>query len=184
MRTVQRSEILDFLTYAERREALRAEVLAIKAVRRAHLGPYLTFLFENADTVRYQVLEMVRVEQMVRESEIEHELETYNALLGGPGELGCTLLFEIDDEQARPELLRRWRDLPRAIRMVFEDGSEAPAAVDEEQFNEDKASSVQFLKFQVGARMPRGLRVDHGDYQAEVDFHEATKAALRADLAG
>ncbi len=182
MKKVQRSEILDFVTYGERRDAIRAQAMAAKELRRVHLGPNLTFLFENPETVRYQVLEMVRAEQMVRESDIHHELETYNALMGEEGDLGCTLLIEIVDEQARPELLRRWRDLPRRIYLTFSDGGEAAAQVDEEQFNEEKASSVQFLRFRVDGRAPEGLRVDHPDYREETAFSPATRAALAEDL--
>ncbi|HTL97567.1 MAG TPA: DUF3501 family protein, partial [Holophagaceae bacterium] len=75
-----------------------------------------------------------------------------------------------------------WRDLPRRIALVFEDGSEAFASVDEDQFNEEKASSVQFLIFKVGDRAPKGMRVDHPDYRSEVAFTEAQRAALLADL--
>ncbi len=124
----------------------------------------------------------MRSEQMVRESDIQHELDTYNGLLGGEGELGATLLIEIDDAAARPELLRKWRDLPRRVAMTFEDGSETFASVDEDQFNEEKASSVQFLRFQVKGRGPKGLKVDHPDYRAEVVLTAAQRAALVEDL--
>jgi hypothetical protein len=182
MRKVQRAEILDYVTYGEQRDAIRAEAMAAKELRRVHLGPNLTFLFENPLTVRYQVLEMVRAEQMVKESDIQHELETYNALMGAEGDLGCTLLIEIPDEKARPELLRRWRDLPRRIRLTFADGTEAPASVDEDQFNDEKASSVQFLTFPVDGREPKGLRADHPEYAFDAAFSEATRAAILADL--
>ena len=163
MKKVQRNESLDFVTYGERRDAIRASAMKAKDLRRVHLGDHLTFLFENHETVRYQVLEMVRSEQMVKEADIQHELDTYNGLMGEAGELGATLLIEIDDEAARPELLRKWRDLPRRIALVFEDGSEALAQVD--------------------GRVPKGLAVDHPGYSARVDFTEAQKAALAADLA-
>ncbi len=103
---VPRSAILDHLTYAEHRQDIRAAAMAAKDLRRVHAGPYLTFLFENPETVRYQVLEMVRAEQLVREADIRHELATYNALLGDPGDLGCTLLLEIPDEAERSERLQ------------------------------------------------------------------------------
>ena len=182
MKKVQRSEILDFATYSDRRDAIRASAMAAKDLRRIHLGPHLTFLFENHETTRYQVLEMVRSEQMVRESDIQHELDTYNALMGGDGELGATLLIEIDDAARRPELLRQWRDLPRRVAMTFTDGSETMAKVDEDQFNDEKASSVQFLLFPVGGRTPKGLRAEHPAYTAEVVFSEAQRAALLEDL--
>ena len=182
MKKVQRSELLDFLTYGERRDAIRASAMKAKDLRRVHLGEYLTFLFENHETTRYQVLEMMRSEQMVKEADIQHELDTYNALMGGEGEMGATLLIEIDDEKARPGLLRKWRDLPRRIAMTFTDGAESFAQVDEDQFNEEKASSVQFLRFKVNGRTPKGLKVNHPGYSAEVDFTAAQGAALLEDL--
>lgn len=182
MHRVQRSEILDFVTYGEQRDAIRASAMRAKDLRRIHLGDHLTFLFENPETIRYQVLEMVRAERMVKEADIQHELDTYNALLGGDGELGCTLLIEIDDAQARPDLLRRWKDLPRHLALTFEEGGEAWAEVDEGQFSEDKASSVQFLRFKVGHRTPSGLKAAHPDYRASVAFTPEQKRALEEDL--
>ena len=183
MARLERSDILDFVTYGERREAIRASAMAAKALRRVHLGPHLTFLFENLETLRYQVLEMVRVEQMVREADIRHELDTYNAVLGADGELGCTLLIEIPEERGRPELLRRWRDLPDHIFMRCADGTRVKASFDQEQMSEDKLSSVQFLKFEVGRRTPAGLAVDLPELAGEVALEPATRQALLADLA-
>lgn len=182
MARLQRSDILDFITYGEQRDAIRASAMAAKALRRVHLGGHLTFLFENAETIRYQVLEMVRVEQMVKEADIRHELETYNAVLGDGGELGCTLLIEIPDEKERPDLLRRWRDLPDHIFMVCTDGARIKASFDQEQMSEDKLSSVQFLKFAVGRRTPAALVSDLPGLAGEVALEGPTREALLADL--
>ena len=182
MAYVQREDILDFVTYTERREAIRASAMAAKAARRVQVGERLCFLFENAETMRYQVLEMVRVEQMVRESDIRHELETYNAVLGAAGELGCTLLIEIPDEAERTGLLRRWRDLPGHIYMAFTDGTRTMARFDGDQMSEDKLSAVQFLKFEVAGRVPAALGSDLPDLVAETPLAGAVLAALLADL--
>ena len=182
MARLQRSDILDFITYGEQRDAIRASAMAAKALRRVHLGEHLTFLFENAETIRYQVLEMVRVEQMVKEAEIRHELETYNAVLGDGGDLGCTLLIEIPDEKDRADLLRRWRDLPDHIFMVCTDGARIKASFDQEQMSEDKLSSVQFLKFAVGRRTPAALVSDLPALAGEVALDGPTREALLADL--
>jgi hypothetical protein len=182
MARCERKDILDFVTYQERRDGIRASAMAAKAVRRVHLGQHLTFLFENLETIRYQVLEMVRVEQMVRESDIQHELDTYNAVLGGSGELGCTLLIEITEERERDVLLRRWRDLPGHIHLVCADGSRAQARFDLGQMSDDKLSSVQFLKFELGARTPAAVACDLPGLAGEVRLEEATRQALLADL--
>jgi hypothetical protein len=81
-----------------------------KAERRVHVGPHLTFLFENHDTIRYQVLEMVRTERMVKDADIRHEVDTYNELLGARASSARRLLIELDDPALRDERLRSgWR---------------------------------------------------------------------------
>jgi hypothetical protein len=180
---VARAEILDWVTYVERREAIRAEALAAKAARRVHVGEYLTFLFENAATVRYQVQEMMRVERLVREADIEHELATYNALLGGDGELGCTLLVEIEDETERDKKLREWLELPESVYLKLENGEKVRAAVDPEQRSRGRLSTVQYLRFQVRDRVPTAIGCDHPAFGLETVLDAAQRAALRADLA-
>ena len=69
MKPVERNEIVDYATYEDERNAFRAEVMNIKAPRRVHIGDYITLLFENHTTIRYQIQEMVRAERMVRESD-------------------------------------------------------------------------------------------------------------------
>src|SRR5262249_19603110 len=97
--------------------------MVAKEARRVHVGEHLTLLFENRETVRYQIQEMMRTERLVKEAEIQHEIDTYNELLGGPGELGCTLLIELDDPELRREKLQEWWSLPEEIYLVLEDGA-------------------------------------------------------------
>ncbi|HCV35106.1 MAG TPA: hypothetical protein DGF10_10635, partial [Acidimicrobiaceae bacterium] len=82
---LRRDEIVDWQTYSDDRDTLRTAVLEIKKPRRVHLGDHLTFLFENHETIRYQVQEIMRAERIVRESAIREEIATYNSMLGGPG---------------------------------------------------------------------------------------------------
>ena len=185
MKAVTREEILDYVTYTEQRDAIRASAMAAKDLRRVHAGPHLTFLFENRETIRYQILEMVRSEQMVREADIRHELETYNAVLGAEGELGATLLIEIEEPERREVLLRQWRDLPGHISLALEDGTRVPAQWDAAQMNEEKLSSVQFRIFPVGrGARPAELRVDHPALEARVTFGPTLRDALARDIQG
>ena len=119
---VQRHEILDYETYEEQRAELRARALETKRLRRVTTAGCLAFLFENRETVRYQVLEMVRTERIVKDADVRHELDTYNELLGGRGELGCTLLVGIDDPDERDRKLTRWLDLPGHLYLLTADG--------------------------------------------------------------
>jgi hypothetical protein len=182
MRKVNRSDVLDYETYNDRRDAFRARILEEKAKRRIHVGEHLTFLFESTDTILYQVQEMMRLEQTVRESEIQHEIDTYNQLLGGPGELGCTLLIEIDDPKARTEKLREWLSLPEHLYMLRADGSKARAIWDQAQIGDTRLSSVQYLKFAVGDRAPVAIGADHPALSLQTSLSEEQQRTLHLDL--
>jgi len=184
MKTVQRDEIVDYVTYEEHRGEVRAAAMRAKDARRVHVGPYLTFLFENHETIRYQVQEMMRAERMVKEADIRHEIETYNELLGGPGEVGCTLLIELDDPRERAEKLTRWLALPKHLYARRKDGQKAYARFDERQVGDARVSSVQYLKFAVGEEAPLAVGCDHPDPELrhETPLTEAQRAALQGDL--
>lgn len=182
MRPVRRDEIIDFVTYEEQRGPIRDRILAIKAPRRVHVGPVLTFLFENTDTVRYQVQEMVRVERMVREADIVHEIETYNELLGGPGELGATLLIEIVDEAERNVKLAAWTALPQHVYALTESGEKIRAVFDLRQIDERRLSSVHYLKFPLRGAVPVAIGVDMDGLTAQTRLEEAQRAAMAEDL--
>ena len=181
MQHVQRGDIVDYVTWEEEfRPLQRPGILAAKERRRAVLGP-LTFLFENRDTVRYQVQEMMRVERLVRERDIQHELDTYNELLGGAGELGLTLLISIEGEQERAVKLQRWLNLLPTLYLEREDGSRVRATWDERQVGTDRLSSVQYLKFAVG-QVPVAVGCDHPDIDGRVLLSAESREALQADL--
>jgi Protein of unknown function (DUF3501) len=179
---IDRSEILAFEEYESRREAIRARAMEEKRERRIHLGPALTFLFENAVTMRYQVQEMVRAERMRRPEEIQHEVDTYNEVLGAAGELGCTLLIEIADPKERDEKLRAWMGLPEHLYLKTEDGRKIRPRHDLRQVGEDRLSSVQYLKFPVGSGTPVALGCDLPAAAGEVALAAGQRRALEADL--
>lgn len=182
MEKVRRDEILDYVTYGEQRDGIRKDALAAKNARRVQFGDALTFLFENHTTVRYQILEMVRVENIVKEAEIQHEIDTYNELLATDGGLGCTLLIGIDDPAERDVKLRAWLDLPKHIYAELEDGSKVRAVYDARQVGDDRVSSVQFLHFPVGGRVPVALVLDHPELSGRAPLSDANRAALSDDL--
>lgn len=182
MKPVLRNELLDHVTYTERRDELRPLAMAAKAPRRVEVGDALVFLFENQDTVRYQVQEMMRVERIVKEKDIEHELETYNELLGGPGELGSTLLIGIDDEAERDVKLNAWLQLPKHLYAKLPDGTLVRPVYDERQVGETRLSSVQYLRFPVGGVTPVAMGSDLPEHTVEVALTDEQRAALEADL--
>ena len=182
MRKVSREELRKPAEYAAVREDFRRSVMAQKEKRRIHVGAHLTFLFENHDTVLYQIQEMIRAENIVGDAEIRHEMDTYNELLGDRGELGCTLLIEIDDPGKRPELLARWMDLPATVYIETQSGARIGAKFDERQVGDDRISSVQYLKFQLGDQAPLKIGCSHPDIAAETILTPEQSAALCQDL--
>lgn len=180
---VMRSEIVDYVTWGEQKPSVMPEILATKRVRRIHVGDVLTFLFENCDTVRYQIQEMIRVERIVREADIVHEIKTYNELLGDAGGLGCVLLVEIPNEAERAVKLTRWLDLPQTLYAEVDGGERIRPTIDDRQVGETRLSSVQYLKFDLGGRTPVAIGCEHPDLQARTVLNEAQQAALEADLA-
>jgi hypothetical protein len=184
MRPVDRSEIVDYQTYEEQRHELREAVMKQKADRRIHVGEHVTFLFETRETVRYQIQEMMRVERIVKESDILHEIRTYNELLGGPGQLGCTLLIEIDDPEQRQELLTRWLELPKHLYVELETGERVPATFDPRQVGETRLSAVQYLRFDTKGQTPVAIGTELPALTEEARLTDLQRQALARDLEG
>ena len=182
MKLVTRQEILDYVTYEEQRDKFRKKIMKIKELRRINVAGVLSFLFENTDTVRYQIQEMIRVERMVKETDILHEIKTYNELLGDSGELGCTLLIEIDDPDERDEKLTQWLELPKHLYLSLEDESRIRASFDERQIGDARLSSVQYIKFNRGGKTPFAIGSDLPLLKAETALTVDQKKALTEDL--
>jgi hypothetical protein len=182
MRHVQRSQIIDSTLYEKTRGFSKTAVMEIKRRRRIHVGPCLTFLFENTTTIWYQIQEMLRTERIETEAEIQHELATYNALLGGRGQLGCCLLIEIDDPILRDKRLREWRALPAYVYMRCEGGATVRPTVDPSQIDEHRISAVQYLKFHLDDWRPISLGCDLPGLIADTTLNREQRDALNDDL--
>ena len=182
MKRVTRQEILDYVTYEEQRKQIREKIMKIKELRRINVGGVLSFLFENTDTVRYQIQEMIRVERIVKETDIQHEINTYNELLGDSGQLGCTLLIEIDDPDEREEKLTQWLELTKHLYISLENKSRIRASFDERQIGDSRLSSVQYIKFNTGGKTPIAIGSDFPLLKAETAFTSDQKKALSEDL--
>ena len=182
MKRVTRQEILDYVTYEEQRDKFRKKIMKIKELRRINVAGVLTFLFENTDTIHYQIQEMIRVERMVKETDILHEIKTYNELLGDSGELGCTLLIEIDDPDERDEKLTQWLELTKHLYLRLEDESKIRASFDERQIGDSRLSSVQYIKFNTGGKTPLAIGSDLPLLKAETNLTADQKKALTEDL--
>lgn len=180
---VRPSEILVGEAYEKERAGLRARVMKEKSRRRLHLGDHLTFLFENPLTIRYQVQEMLRIEKRDAPEDIEHEVRTYNELLGGPGELGATLLIEIDDPADRDHKLSSWLDLPGNLYLELEDGRRVSPRFDERQVGDERLSSVQYLIFPCEGSAPVAIGCAMDGLALRSELTPVQRRALGDDLA-
>lgn len=188
------SDISDLRAYERERPELQASIMALKRRRRIHLGPVLTVLFENRDTIRYQIQEMARAEKMLTDAQIQQELDIYNPLVPGPGELSATLFIELTSE----EELRHW--LPRLVgveRSLVLDlagervRGEPEAAHEESLTREEVTASVHYVRFSLTeseverfASSQVALAVDHPSYSARAALEPSTKETLLEDLRG
>jgi hypothetical protein len=92
---IERGDVLNFFEYEKVREEMRRRVIALKCARRVAVGPYVSFVFENRDTLLFQIQEMCRVERITDDAKIQAEIDVYGALLPRPGELSATLMIEM-----------------------------------------------------------------------------------------
>jgi hypothetical protein len=146
MRPLDVSDILNIADYELTRETLRPQVMAIKARRRVALGPHLTVLFENRDTVRYQIQEMMRIERIVKPEDIAHEVETYNELLPLSGELSGCLLIEYEEPEERRVKLAELLGLENHVWLNVGDLQPSKVRFDIRQISPHRISALQYIK--------------------------------------
>jgi len=189
---IKRDSLLTLEVYAKQRPQFRAKVIEHKKRRTVHLGPNLTLQFEDELTIRYQVQEMLRVERIFEEDGIQHELDAYNPLIPDGGNWKATMLLEYPDAEERRRRLAELKGVERKVWVEVEGAPRVWAIADEdlERENDEKTSSVHFLRFEfehaarerlrAGARVALG--VDHPNYSARVELSPEQKSALAADL--
>lgn len=192
MRKLTIDDVPELRAYNKERDELRRRVIALKARRRIAVGPIITFVFENTDTVRWQVCEMVRTERITTEAGVNTEIEIYNDLIPGPGELSATMFVELTSDAELREWLPKLVGIQRAAAFVLPGGSEVRGRdPDEARLTRDEVTAaVHFLEFgfapeQVDAfrRGPVRLQIDHPAYRHGVELSADQHAALVADFA-
>ena len=194
MPTITRESLLTLEAYARDRKNFRARVLEHKKARTVHLGEHLTLLFEDELTIRYQVQEMLRIEKIFEEAGIQDELDTYNPLVPDGRNWKATLLVEYEDVEERKRALARLKGIEDRVWVHVDGQPRVHAIADEdlERENEEKTSSVHFVRFELTPAMIAALKsgaglaigVDHPEYAVTLQpVSDATCKALLADLA-
>ncbi len=189
MRPVEISEIVNIADYEIERRTLRPRMIALKDRRRVRVGEHLTFLFENRETVRYQIQEMMRIERIVDAEAIRHEVETYNELIPPVGGLSASLLIEYGAPEERDEKLRELLGIENHVWIrVGQAVPSAKARFDSRQIATTRVSAVQYIRFELTpeqrAQWRAGVRivVDHPKYQAETALTPEQVMELERDF--
>ena len=192
MRKLTVDDIVDMRAYERERDEFRARIIETKKRRRIGLGPLMTIVFENTDTMRFQVQEMARAERMLRDEQIEHEVATYNELIPDPGELSGTLFIEItDNAELRvwlPKLVgiqraRRGRGRGRAgSRRSRSTRSASPGRTRSRRRCTTCGSGSRPGSRPRSPQGPVRLVVDHPEYQAAVELTPDQRIELASDF--
>jgi len=193
MTKLSRDDILDPTDYSERRRALRQELRAIKQHRRIDVGPFVSFYFENRDTMWHQVHEMLHIEKGGPE-QISDELEAYNPLIPEGRDLRATMMIEIDDPARRDATLNKlgWIDEKIVLRVGDHAIGAEPLQDTERNTPDGKTSSVHFLVFRFDdeaaaafkdAGVRASLDIEHEHYAHSAVILGETRTSLAADLA-
>jgi hypothetical protein len=186
------ADIIPAEEYATRRKELRAAVVALKRERRLHVGPAATLHFENFETMRMQIQEMLHIERGGTE-QLPGELAAYNPLVPNGRELVATVLFEIDDPVRRAAFLAKLGGIEQSgFIEVAGTRIAGTAEADQDRTSaEGKASAVQFIHFpfappeiakfkQPGTRIVVGF--DHPAYAHMTVMPEPVRQALASDF--
>jgi Protein of unknown function (DUF3501) len=192
---IRLKDVLNSFDYEKVRAGMRASVIDLKRVRRVPLGDHLSFVFENRDTVLFQIQEMCRVERITDDARVQDEIDVYNALLPRPGELSATLFIEITDKDQIQPVLDRFMGIDVGPTVWIQVGKDfaVPGEFEAGHSDEEKGklSAVHFVRFAFPPEAVRAcesspvyLVADHPAVRARVELTATTKAQLLEDLRG
>lgn len=191
MRKVTREDIKDIAEYEKIRPDFRRFIIELKKIRRVPVGDILSFVFENRDTVIYQIQEMMRAERMVDEEKIQQEIDVYNELIPAKGQLSATMFIEIDDLERLRETLPRLVDIEKAVYLRIGAEHDIHGEYEPGRSKADTTSTVHYLKFtltpeQIAAFQDEAndayLEVRHPRYRARAKLEGQTRQSLIEDL--
>jgi hypothetical protein len=196
MLPIERGEVLGLADYETIRARFRGRIIEEKRARRVLVGDRVSVLFENRDTVLLQIQEMLRTERITRPDAVQHEIDTYNELLPGPGELSCTLMVEIPGKEERDAFLVAAKGLEKHVWLVA--GSlRMPARSIDRGGSDERTTAVHYLKFSLPPKLAGALAgaatgeatmthlefaIDHPAYAAQAPLPAPTILEVGMDL--
>ncbi len=195
MRPVDSAEIVGLAAYARVRDRYRQQIIDYKRQRRMDVGEQITLVFENRETVRFQIQEMLWVERISRPAAVAAEVAVYNELVPGEGELSATLLIEITEPGRIRAELERLVGISEHVFLVLGEGPgerALRASFDTRQLEDERISAVHYIRFALGdaergaladASCRARVRITHPQYRREDEIPPRLRACLVEDLA-
>ncbi len=190
MKPVDRSELLALGAYEQIRDRFRSRVIGEKKRRRVALGSNMSVVFENHDTVLFQIQEMLRTERITAEPAIAHEIETYNELIPEPFGLSATIFVEYPEREERERMLMALAGLEE--RFYVRVGKERFRGVERERGDDpSRTTAVHYVRFPLGEEAAARFRnvgvsaaigVDHPAYSAEAELTGDARGSLIEDF--
>ena len=189
MKKVGLDDILGSSAYAKMREDFLRRIIELKHKRRISIGDRISLVFENRDTVIFQIQEMLRAERITDLDKIREEIAVYNELIPNPGELSATMFLEIEDQAHLRDELLKFLGIDEAVYLKI-GGHSVRGQFEEGRSKEDKISAVQYVRFLFTAEAQKDfiagaraeLAVDHANYRASALLSADQQKSLAADL--
>jgi len=193
MKKLNRSDLFSLEEYAINRSNFRARVLEEKKSRKVSIGDNVVLLFENRNTIQYQIQEMLRIEKIFDPEGIKEELDAYNPLIPDGLNLKAVMLIEYPNVEERKEKLKILKGIERKIWIKVGSHNKVFAIADEDLEREDetKTSAVHYLRYEFNATMIKDWKegsgvimgIDHENYDApETIISSSVSSSLVQDF--
>lgn len=192
MTPLTQQDILSHTDYETQRSTFRGKIIKLKQRRRIQIGPLVTLIFENRETLLFQIQEMIRVERIYDPTKVQDEIDVYNSILPGKDELSATLMIEITDEESIQKILDSLKGIDCQNTLSIKIDKEITFAKFEAGHSkEDKVSAVHFVRFQPSLSVIKKLKdhemnatiqVAHKNYVAEENVPNAMRQEWISDL--
>ena len=192
MKKLITSDLLSLEEYDKSREEIKQNLLLHKKNRSVKIGDNVLLLFEDYETIKYQVQEMLRIEKIFKEQDIQDEIDAYQSLIPDGNNLKATMLIMFTDVNERKIMLNKLCDLENRVWISINNSKKIFAVSDEdlERSREEKTSAVHFLRFQLSDTDVKSFKeiddiiigIDHEEYNHEAKLQRDTASSLAKDL--
>ncbi len=189
---ITKDNLLTLEAYAKIRKSSKPEAIAHRRLRSVALGDHMTLQFEDEQTIRRQIQEMLHIEKIFEEDGINSEIEAYAPLVPDGSNWKATMLIEYPDPHERKRELGRLIGVEDRMFVEVEGHARIYAAADEDldRENAEKTSAVHFVRFEFSPAQREAVRAgaqvklgcDHTNYPAHLVISPETLASLAGDL--